>query len=253
MYTFLGDGMRNTLILAVAVTSIGALSAQAGEMVLRNGVTWAGTFEGDVASPTGSTPAWAVFDIGNTNSESSDGDIRTYTTGNEAGKNSYGYAGPSWIGAGTTRTAEIRARVPANGQYEATDGQGSFIVGVGDALDFRFYAGKIAFNFSTGLSTILTMDTSVFHTYRVTYDQAADPQVNLYIDNNAVPAFSTNDQWFGDFDKLLFGDISSGGEAGQIDVDFISWTAGVHAPVVPEPTSLALIALGGLVLRRKSR
>jgi hypothetical protein len=243
-----------TAARVAAAVALGLLCSTAGAAsnVTRNGVLWAETFEGDVAALTASTPAWAVFDVANSNAATTDGDIRTYTTTNEAGANSYEFAGASWTGAGTQRTAEIRLRVPNDGQYEALDGQGSFIVGVGDALDFRFFNGQLKYNFSTGLANIATLDTSAFHIYRVTYDQAASPQVNLYIDGNTTPAFSTDDQWFTAFDKLVFGDISTGGEAGKLDVDYISWASGVHAPV-PEPSSLALLAIGGAAMLRRRK
>src|SRR5687767_8091143 len=118
-----GESMTKLNHLVVSVAALAAtagigLKANAGVNISRNGVTWDATYEGDVAALTDSSPAWAVFDVANSNGATSDGITRTHITSNEAGANSYAFAGASWTGGGTQRTAEIRARVPADGQYE---------------------------------------------------------------------------------------------------------------------------------------
>lgn len=238
------------LLAGASVAADGAVG------VTRNGVTWDATFEGDVASLAGSTPAWSAFDLGSSPTEFTDGDIRWVNTTAANQANSYSVAS-GWSGTGGARTVEIRARVP-NADIVG-DGQASLILGVNNvAYDFRFSSNGILYNDgNVGLGTAVSMDTSAFHIYRVTVDQSANPVINLYIDNNPTPAFTSNASWFtsGGFDSLVFGDISTGGEAGQVDVDYISWSDGVFPAAVPEPTSVAGIALiaGAAIARRRRR
>jgi hypothetical protein len=204
-----------------------------------------------------SDPAWTVFDRTSGSSETTDGDIRTYISPTVANANSYEFTGSSWTGAGTARTVEARIRVADDATVsQATDGQGSLILGVNDAAyDFRFFDGFIAYNTSSGgLSSVVTLDTTVFHTYRVTVDQSATPVVSLYIDGDQTPAFTSSSSWFtsAGFDKLVYGDISQGGESGSLDVDYISWASGVQTQV-PEPSALALTSLAAAALLRRRR
>lgn len=237
--------------LAVGVSSW-AVPASAAVNVNRNGVNWAGTFEGDVSPLTSSTPAWGVFDNNGFAAESSDGNIYSYVSGAVGVTASYSMADATWTGGGTARTAEIRARVPDN-VGEAADGVGSLILGINDqAYDLRFHTGFLSYNGGSGLVSAATLDTSEYHIYRLTVDQAANPIVNLYIDNNPTPVFTSNGNWFtsSGFNSLVFGDISAGGESGKMDVDYISWSAGAIAPV-PEPAALAFLPVACLLLRRR--
>lgn len=244
------------LVSAGMVVSLLPQGANAALNVNRNGVTWDATFEGD-SLPTASNPAWAVFDNNGFAAESSDGDIYSYVSGSTGTSVSYETTDSTWTSGGAARTVEIRARVP-DAVNQAGDGVGSLILGInGIAYDLRFVDGAVYYNpasAGSGLTTAATVDPGVFHIYRLTVDQAANPILNLYIDNSPTPAYSTNANWFtsAGFDKIVFGDISTGGESGKLDVDYISWTSGVHAPV-PEPTAVGLLALGGIALARRSR
>ena len=246
---------KHFMRMLVAGVSMAGLCPVAGAAtnVDRNGVTWDATFEGDFAALTGSTPAWSVFDVANS-SESTDGNIRTHTTTAAAGANSYSVAS-NWSGTGGARTVEIRARVPNPDIAGVTDGQASLILGVNNiAYDFRFTDDSLLYNVGGALATVATLDTTQYHIYRVTVDQSANPIVNLYIDNNPTSVFSSSESWFTSpgFDILVYGDISTGGEAGTIDVDYISWADGVQT-AVPEPASLGVLALAGVALVGRRR
>ncbi len=204
--------------------------AHADYNVLRNDVTWPTTFEGDFL-PEFADPVWDVFDENNFASRTTDGAIYSIVSGSTGVASSYQIQDASWNSGTATRTVEFRARVP-NADFLALDGAASIILGInGAAYDFRLYPDKLAYNGAqTGggvldPANIVNLDMTQFHTFRVTVDQNAATVVNLYVDNNPVPALSTNDFWFTSpgFDKLVFGDISTGGQSGRSDWDFISW------------------------------
>jgi len=254
MLHFLRYRVRMLAGFAAALCSIALLApAEAAVGVNRNGVVWAGTFEGDVADLTASTPPWAVFDRNGFAAESSDGDIYSYVSGSTGTTVSYNQNN-SWAGTGLARTVEARVRVP-DANFAATDGVGGLVLGVNNlAYNVRFHPGFISYNDNvTGLFSVKELDTSVFHTYRAVVDQSASPIFSLYIDNDPTPVFTSNNHWFNSpgFDTLVFGDFSTGGLSGKLDTDFVSWTAGAFAPEVPEPALLGVVLLGALMLIRR--
>jgi hypothetical protein len=101
------------------------------------------------------------------------------------------------------------------------------------------YDTKVAYNGSNingGVLdplNIVELDMTEFHTFRITVDQNAATVYKLFIDNNPAPAIATNDWWFdaGGFDTLVFGDISTGGETGKSEWDFLSWTPNDAIPI----------------------
>lgn len=238
--------------VAVVASVVLAQASHAAFLVNRNGVTWANTFEGDVAALTSSTPAWAVFDKNGFAAESTDGDIYSSVSGSVGTTSSY--TAPSWAGSGSARTAEIRVRVPATA-FEAADGAATFDTSLNDAFDLRLYHDKVAYNGTGGLtdsSNIVPLDLTQFHLLRAVV-QTSSPRYRLFIDNNPTPVFSRDDAWFSGFDVLLFGDISAGGLAGAVDVDYLSWTPGAFAPEVPEPAMLGLLPMAAMLLSRKRK
>lgn len=245
-----------TLVSAAGLLSATLLgTAQGAFLVNRNGVLWDATYEGDVAPPTGSTPAWALHDTQGVGAfQASDGDIYTINTSATTAAVSYNQ-GTAWSGTGTARTVEIRTRVLPEA-YEAGDGAAGLIMGLNSlAYDLRFHSGFVTYNINGGLNTAATLDTSQFHVYRMVVDQAANPVFKLYIDGATTPAFTSNSTWFNSsgFDILVFGDYSTGGLAGHTETDYISWAAGAFPPQeIPEPAALALLPLAGLLLRRRA-
>jgi hypothetical protein len=227
--------------------------ADAAFNVDRNGVVWDATYEGDVAPPTGATPPWVQFDTQGVGAgQSSDGDLYTINSLNVGSAVSYEQTN-LWTGPDQARTVEIRTRVVPE-SYEASDGAAGLVLGINDiAYDLRFHNGFVTFN-SGGLSTAATLDTTQFHVYRVVVDQTASPVYSLYIDGALTPAFTSNGSWFtsAGFDKIVWGDYSTGGLSGHTETDYISWAAGAHPPV-PEPASLACLAAGALLINRRSR
>lgn len=239
---------------AAALLGVAAAASHAALNVDRNGVLWPGTFEGDVADLTTSIPPWGIFDRNGFAAESSDGNIYRYVSGSVGTAVSYEQTATFAGAPGQAWTAEARVRVEPSA-FEAGDGAGALIMGVNSqAYAMRFHTGFVTYNFSSGLSTVATLDTTLFHTYRMVVDQSANPAFSLYIDGNPTPVLTTNDTWFTSpgFNKLVFGDTSTGGLAGIMEVDYISWTAGAFP--VPEPTGLLAAAAGfGLLGLRRRR
>jgi len=234
--------ITTTLLLALGLVCTSTYSAWAAFNVDRNGHVWPATFEGD-DFPEFSTPPWAFFDNNGFASESSDGNIFSIVSGSVGVTASYTMADSSWNTGTTVRTVEFRARVPDD-QFLALDGAAAVTLGVnGTAYDFRLYPTKIAFNGSNingGVLdpvNIVELDLTQFRTFRVTVDQNRAEILKLYVDNDPTPALSSNDFWFNSpgFDRLNFGDTSTGGMSGKSDWDFISWdaTAAVDFPAPP--------------------
>lgn len=239
---------------AAAAALLGtAAASQAALNVNRNGVLWTGTFEGDVADLTTSTPTWGIFDRNGFAAESTDGNIYRYVSGSVGTSVSYEQTATFPGGPGGAWTAEARLRVEPSA-FEAGDGAGGLVVGVNNqAYALRFHTGFVTYNFTSGLSTVATLDTTQFHVYRAVVDQSAAFAYTLYIDNNPIPVLETNDFWFTSpgFNKVVFGDFSTGGLAGIVETDYVSWTAGAFP--VPEPTGLAAVAVAGLCALRRRR
>jgi len=193
--------------------------------VTRNGVTWAGTYEGDV-TPQSSTPSWAGTGGGGSASGSSDGTSWTQTT--LAGSYLYfDQTGTTWTSLGTQRSIEFRARVTAQ-----TSSDDAFRVWSSDAsgyweVSLLSNAVELVGMFTAGPG--IPVDNSTFHIYRLTIDETLSiDQAKLYLDNNPVPvATSGSDVSAPSFGNLLsMGDRSSGGVGGTTSLDYISWTSG---------------------------
>ncbi len=237
------------MLQSVALVLLIAGSTSADLNVDRNGVVWPFTFEGNaLPDDNAANPAWAIFDLqGPTFMDMSDGDIYTITTFQNPSNmlsDTVSWAqntSPRWATGSAARTVEFRVRIPNDPSIPiALDGAAAVTIGMNNrGYDLRLYDTKIAFNGAninggvTDPVNIVNIDLTEFHTFRIVIDQNAASVYKLFIDNNPVPAFESNDWWFdaGGFDTLNFGDISTGGLYGKSEWDFISWDPNLAIPL----------------------
>ncbi len=236
---------KTVLLLLAVILAVGVPSTFAATNLVANGVTWQVGYEGDYyPNNSQSLPAWTTWYTagGGTNWLSGASTLVISNWGNGP----YAYAemeNLSWWNASTPSTVEVNARF--------TDYSGSpstYTLGELGLIDgtkhFRltFWGGFVKFDDSSNFSTDTT---SGFHTYRVTM---SNHTANLYVDNSPIAALSSLGQDIG-ANRIYFGDASSSGGAGASEWDYVRWTnAGSFIPVsIPEPTSMALVALSALV------
>ena len=95
-------------------------------------------------------------------------------------------------------------------------------------------------------------DPNGLHTYRLT---VLGSTANLYIDNNPSPVITAGPSYASNgIGNMYWADVS-GGAWSNFDLESMSWTnQGAFAPVVPEPATFSITAIGVLALmRRRSR
>jgi hypothetical protein len=244
---------RSATLPAAAWLALAPACAWGAFSVNRNGVVWDATFEGDVADLTASAPAWGVFDRNGFASETTDGNLYRYVSGSVGTSVSYEQLSTFAGGPDGAWTVEARLRVEPS-TFEASDGAGGIVVGVnGVAYNVRFHSHTVTYNVNGSLNPVVpSIDPTQFRVYRMVVDQSASPAFSLYIDNDPVPAFTSNASWFisPGFNKIVFGDFSTGGLAGIVETDYVSWTRGAFP--VPEPATGALaLGLAAAALRRR--
>ena len=124
-----------------------------------------------------------------------------------------------------------------------------------DSADVSVFGGKyasVAIDASTVVENNLVAGAPSGYFYLVVFNPSNDPsQKGTYQVSKAITytAGSSNAS-VGIYDTMVDGDKPEIGDF--VEVEWMGWASG-YAPIVPEPTALALLALGvaGLALRRK--
>lgn len=124
----------------------------------------------------------------------------------------------------------------------------------GERVFVELYNDKlVTTNNGGGLKDVaLTLNDGAFHTIRAAYD--TDNKVHVWVDGVAVS--DTNGGVFNNGtndNRLILGDSTSALDFDSYDVEIASIAFDGSASAVPEPSSTALLGLGGLalILRRR--
>ncbi|WP_435893886.1 PEP-CTERM sorting domain-containing protein [Oceaniferula spumae] len=186
--------------------------------------------------------------------------LRIQTVGSQQGSTLNGTNSTN----GTTIWNDINSgefSLEMNVKVNATNAEGFRLMWAGNDTERYFVditTTGVSYNLNGGGVATFALDTTDgFHTYRLVGDNeaAASTRFHLYVDNvevtdpnGGVFSSGTNDS------RLLSGDTTSGTFGDSYDIEYasIAYDTAAFAPV-PEPSSAALLGLGGiaLILRRK--
>ena len=214
------------LVAIVVSCSQGSINLQAGTY----GIFWEGYFSGD-RLPSQASPAWTFGgSSGSATGAIVDG---VYTHSSTASDFFYwDLTDASWSSLGGRRTLNLRARILTQ---DASDDAARMTIGIKNRhWSLNFQLGSIQLTGSNTIGTPIPLDTTVFHTYRITIDDTLTSDIiKVYVDGQPDPLLTSGTNPGGfipNFDLLSFTDRSSGGIGGTSQWEFISWGSGVSVP-----------------------
>ena len=238
-------------VLAGVVVAAWVSGASAATMTLvANGVDWGTNYYNpnvidDPAlydklpnAATGTSPVWGPGAL--SGSAEVIGDYLQLTT---EGTQRMSYQHTSNYTAATTGffTLETRMRIVSVGS--GASGAASLLLPVGGQyFNILFRLNGVG----PGSGGITNLDLTQWTTFRFTITVAPTPVLSIYVNDSPTAAFTTSTMSSGTLAFFQFGDGSNGasGQNGVTQWDYIRWTtSGAYAPI-PEPHSLALLALG---------
>ena len=244
------------IYVAMLFVAIGGSSAMA--VVTQDSTTWEGSYEADVMPPVDN---WvAVGELTTQGSIVSDGGnnyihmpvVESY----DAARSVNYVANPGTNGGASF---ELRARYAGGDAYDSMLGHIMTTATAGDThyywLTYYIHTGEIEIYNSNGQAPgqgDASLDVSQWRTYRFTMDGT---NWNLYVDDNllsqaTLTAYPNADEGtpFAGYFGWFWGTTGTG------DLDYLRYTDGGALAPIPEPATLGLLALGGLLgLRRRKR
>jgi hypothetical protein len=232
--------MFKNIILTSLLFSIGVYSAGAAVIIETAG---------------GSDPADAGFAFtgSGTYSTGSGNDSEAYWYTQSTRAAYYLYTGtPGDFQSTDGWTATYRTKVvPANASnytdnfFCARDGAYRFDIAVTGGFD-AVEAGLYLY-LKTGVTKISDVDTTQWHTYQIAYDPDT-ASASYYVDGDLVGTYAKTSMYTTTLAELRWGDQNSTTTAAYENrYSIVSLETGQN--IVPEPASLALLALGGILVR----
>lgn len=232
---------RQIIVIAMIISFLTLAPVSAS--VLVDGLTWdhAYTGDGDVL-PTASTPAWISNNSGSASVTGGELTIDTTVVDRRDFQLTQVSGGAYDPQAGNTTLIQFRMKlnsIAAGTRF----GTQIFISGQNKFTNLLFgtFNGRTGV-FNAAQQNLVELDLSTYHTYRVAFDSAVG--YSLWIDDFVTPIIADAALNNTSVNRLRFGDFS-GDVQGSATYDYVAWTNNI-----PEPASLALIGMGGLMLLR---
>jgi len=153
----------------------------------------------------------------------------------------------------------IEFSVKINDTANAQGSGGTFAVAFGDGSAGDIFS--VGTNFTKVGNNAVTANTAINtdaqHLFRITVLQDGGgigaPTINFYRDAVLIHTWANGGNFASNV--LIWGGIGSTYGGGGVELDYFRWDndGAYEPPVIPEPTSLALIACGGLLAMRRRR
>ena len=265
--------MRTAVLVTLAATMLftgvasAALETRVSEDFANNalGVGLSGSYEANVL-PAASSPAFIKTSASTTSETIADGILTANSSASDNSKlyyASYGGTNPDFFGNDVSNsigyTVEFRAKVKT-----ALTDRIAFRINAMDGVRqtaIVLYGDKIGYV----SAAVQTQSLDTMSDY-ITIRMAVSPGFMLEGFPSQTATIWVDDQliWQDVYNRsyaakgLMFGDPNAGGGAtdvrGAVDIDYIRWdTTGAYAPI-PEPATMAILAVGGVVaLVRRNR
>ncbi len=233
------------MILAAMAVS---LLTHAASAAVIDGVDWAFNWQGDRLPQDAPALPWDPdWNVAGTPSLNGTGTATVLNPANYAA-----LAAGQWFGGGANEgpasTLEFRVKLLTTGSSEAW----GTALGIGwNGVQFQFGLGQnsaeLTNNNGAGGGGSITLDTSLYHTYRIVFDSG---EASLYIDDAFSGIANVGSGGFANnfFIGRFTGDVDA---LGSSEWEYIRWTNdGAFIPV-PEPTCFLFLAVGGILIHRR--